>query len=79
MPGFPIYYQLLELAQTHAHRVGDAIQPSQPLSSPSPPAFFPLFLSDRADFFLMEVRTLSHPYNVASSFTVPVFPLRTKA
>ena len=36
MPGFPVYHQLLELAQTHAHRVGDAIQPSHPLSSPSP-------------------------------------------
>ena len=39
MPGFPVHHQLLELAQTHAHRVGDAIQPSHPLSSPSPPAF----------------------------------------
>ena len=34
MPGFPVYHQLLEL--THVHRVGDAIQPSHPLSSPSP-------------------------------------------
>ena len=40
MPGFPVYHQLLELAQTHVHRVGDAIQPSHPLSSPSPPAFY---------------------------------------
>ena len=39
MPGFPIHHQLLKLAQTHAHRVGDAIQPSHPLSSPSPHAF----------------------------------------
>ena len=38
MPGFPVLHQLLELAQTHVHRVGDAIQPSHPLSSPSPPA-----------------------------------------
>ena len=36
-PGFPVHHQLLELAQTH--RVGDAIQPSHPLSSPSPPTF----------------------------------------
>ena len=35
MPGFPIHHQLLELAQTHVHRVGDAIQPSHPLLSPS--------------------------------------------
>ena len=38
-PGFPVHHQLLELAQTHVHRVDDAIQPSHPLSSPSPPAF----------------------------------------
>ena len=34
-PGFPVHHQLLELAQTHVHRVGDAIKPSHPLSSPS--------------------------------------------
>ena len=37
--GFPVLHYLLEFAQTHVHRVGDAIQPSHPLSSPSPPAF----------------------------------------
>ena len=36
-PGLPVHHQLLELTQTHVHRVGDAIQPSHPLSSPSPP------------------------------------------
>ena len=39
MPGLPVHHVLLELAQTHVHRVCDAIQPSHPLSSPSPPAF----------------------------------------
>ena len=39
MPGFPVHYQLAELAQTHVHQVNGAIQPSHPLSSPSPPAF----------------------------------------
>ena len=39
MPGFLVHQQLLELAQTHVHRVSDAIQPSHPLLSPSPPAF----------------------------------------
>ena len=39
MPGFHVRHQLAELAQTQAHRVGDAMQPSYPLSSPSPPAF----------------------------------------
>ena len=37
-PGLPVHHQLPEFTQTHAHRVGDAIQPSHPLSSPSPPA-----------------------------------------
>ena len=37
-PGLPVYHQLPEFAQTQVHRVGDAIQPSHPLSSPSPPA-----------------------------------------
>ena len=38
-PGFPVHHQLLEHTQTHVYRVGDAIQPSNPLSSPFPPAF----------------------------------------
>ena len=38
MPGFPLHHQLPESTQTHVHRLGDAIQPSHPLSSPSPPA-----------------------------------------
>ena len=37
-PGLPVHHQLLEFTQTHVHRVDDAIQPSHPLSSPSPPA-----------------------------------------
>ena len=37
-PGLPVHHQLLESTQTHVHWVGDAIQPSHPLSSPSPPA-----------------------------------------
>ena len=46
MPSFPVHHQLRELAQTH--RVGDAIQPFHPLSSPSPPAFN---LSQHQGFF----------------------------
>ena len=38
MPGLPVHHQLPEFTQTHVHRVSDAIQPSHPLSSPSPPA-----------------------------------------
>ena len=37
-PGLPVHQQLLEFTETHVHRVSDAIQPSHPLSSPSPPA-----------------------------------------
>ena len=39
MPGLPVHHQLLESTQTYVHGVGHAIQPSHPLSSPSPPAF----------------------------------------
>ena len=37
-PGLPVHHKLLEFTETHVHRVSDAIQPSHPLSSPSPPA-----------------------------------------
>ena len=40
-PGLPVHHQLPEFTETHVHRVGDAIQPSHPLSSPSPPAPIP--------------------------------------
>ena len=48
MPGLSVHCQLLELTQTHVHWVGDAIQPSHPLSSPSPPTFS---LSQRQGLF----------------------------
>ena len=41
MPGLPVHHQLPEFTQIHVHRVSDAIQPSHPLSSPSPPAPIP--------------------------------------
>ena len=47
-PGFPVLHYFLEFAQTHVHWVGDAIQPSHPLSSPSPPA---LILSQHEGLF----------------------------
>ena len=46
--GLPVHHQLTESTQTHVDRVGDAIQPSHPLSSPSPPA---LNLSQHQDLF----------------------------
>ena len=48
MRGLPVHHQLLERTQTHVHQVGDAIQPSDPLSSRSPPAFN---LSQHQDLF----------------------------
>ena len=49
MPGFPVHHQLLELDQTHVNPVGDAIQLSHSLSSPSPPP--PFYLSQHQGLF----------------------------
>ena len=57
-PGLPVHHQHLELTQTHVHWVGDAIQPSHPLSSPSPPA---LNLSQHQGLF----KWVSSSYQVA--------------
>ena len=57
-PGLPIHHQLPEFTQTHVHWVSDAIQPSHPLSSPSPPAFN---LSQHQGLF----RWVSSSYQVA--------------
>ena len=56
-PGFPVHHQLPEIAQTHVHRIGDAIQPSHPLLSPSP-AFY---LSQHQDL----LKWISSSYQVA--------------
>ena len=48
IPGLPVHHQLPEFTQTHVRRIGDAIQPSHPLSSPSPP---PLNLSQHQGLF----------------------------
>ena len=58
MPGFPVLHHLLLLAQTCVHWVGDAIQPSHPLSPPSPPAFN---LSQHQDQF----QWVGSPYQLA--------------
>jgi len=55
MPGFPVHYQLPELAQTHVHQVSDAIQSSHPLLSPSLlPSIFPSirFFSNESDILI---------------------------
>ena len=69
MPGFPVYHQLLELSQTHVHQVSDPIQPSHPLSSPSPPAFN---LSQH--HFLMSQFLASGGKSIGASASVSVLP-----
>ena len=49
-PGLPVHDHLLEFTQIHVHRVGDAIQPSHPLLSPSPPASIRVFSSESVLF-----------------------------
>ena len=68
-PGFPIHHQLLELAQTHVCWVGDAIQLSHPLLSPSPPAFN---LSQHQGLF----QWVSYSHQVAKywSFSFSIIP-----
>ena len=59
-PGLPVHHQLPESTQTHFHWVGDAIQPSHPLSSPSPPA---LSLSQHQGLFRwVSSSNQEHPY-----------------
>ena len=67
MPGFPVHHQLLELAQIHVHSVHDAIQPSCPLSSPSPPAS--IFPSIRV-FSSKSVLCIRWPKNRYFSFSI---------
>ena len=67
-PGFPVFHHLLELAQTHVHWVSDAIQPSHPLSSSSPSAFYLYYLCRQSN-----VST----FNTLSRFVI-AFLLRSK-
>ena len=55
IPGLPVRHQLPELIQTHVYQVGDAIQPSHPLSSPSPPAPNP---SQHQGLFLLLITSI---------------------
>ena len=63
MPGLPVHHQLLDFTQTYVHWVSDAIQPSHPLSPPSPPA---LNLSQHQGLF----QWVSSSHQVAISFTI---------
>ena len=70
MPGFLVRHQLPELTQTHVHQVSDAIQPSHPLSSPSPPAFnFPT-IRDFSNESVLQIRLTkywSFSFNISPS------------
>ena len=71
-PGFPVHHQLLECAQTYVHRVDDAIQPSRPLSSPSPPA---LNLSQHQDLCPMSQFFESGGQSIRASASTSVLPM----
>ena len=87
MPGFPDHHQLPELAQTHVHQVGEAIKPSHPLCSPSPPAFnlsqhHGLFQWDRSSHqvakvfeFQLQHQHPSNEYSGLISFQIDWFDL----
>ena len=66
-PGLPVHHQLLELTQIHVRWVGDAIQPSHPLSSPSPPAFN---LSQNQGLFQQSVLHIWWPKYWSFSFSI---------
>ena len=66
-PGFPVLHHLPEFAQTHVHWVSDAIQPSHPLSSPSPPAFN---LSQHQGFSSESVLLIRWPKYWSFSFSI---------
>ena len=67
----PCHYQLPELAKTHVHQVGDAIQPSHPLLSPSPPTFN---LSQHQDLFKCQFFT-SGGQSIGASASASVLPM----
>ena len=68
IPGSPVYHQLPELAQTHVHRVGDAIQPSHPLSSPLLPSIIPSIrvLSNESDFSIRWLKHWSFGFSIST-------------
>ena len=74
MPGFPVHHQLLESTQTHVHWVCDAIQPSHPLSSPSPPALNP----SQHQGFSNESALLIRWPSIGVSASASVLPMNTQ-
>ena len=60
-PGLPVHHQIMEFTQTHVHQVGDAIQPSHPLSSPSPASLV-------AQLVIREMALKTSSYKMRESF-----------
>ena len=75
IPGLPVHHQLLESTQTHVHWVGDAIQPSHPLSAPSPPTFN---LSQHQGLFQMSQLFASGGQSIGVSASASVLPVNTQ-
>ena len=73
-PGLPVHHQLPEFTQTHVHRVSDAIQPSHPLLSPSPPAPNP---SQHQGLFQCQVFTWGGQ-SIGVSASASVLPMNTQ-
>ena len=74
-PGLRVHHELPEFTQTHVHCVGDAIQPSPPLSSPSPPAFN---LSQYQGSFQMSQLFVSGGQSIGVSASTSVLPMNTQ-
>ena len=74
-PGLLVHHQLLEFTQTHVHWVGDAIQPSHPLSSPSPPTFN---LFQHQGLFQMNQLFASGSQSIRVSASTSVLPMKTQ-
>ena len=70
-PGFPVLYHLPEFTQTHVHSVSNAVQPSHPLSSPSPPAF----TLPASGSFPMSQHFSSCGQSIGASVSVSVLPM----
>ena len=74
-PGLPVHHQFPEFTQTHVHWVGDAIQPSHPLSSPSPPA---LNLSQHQGLFKWVSFFASSGQSIRVAASTSVLPMNTQ-
>ena len=72
MPGLPVHQQLSKTAQTHVHQVGDVIQSSHPLASPSSPSFN---LSQHQGFILMNQLLTSGGQSIGASASTLVLPM----